>query len=74
VNGPIRDGLQMDSHPGPAVGVPETADKPPHFTAFPSGAGERIRTADLPFTRSPARRAVCASCTDSTGYCSVGSS
>jgi hypothetical protein len=51
VNGPIWDGLQMDSHPGPAVGVPETADKLPHFTAFPSGAGERIRTADLPFTR-----------------------
>ena len=32
------------------------------------GAGERIRTADLPFTRSTARCAVCASCTDSAAH------
>ena len=30
------------------------------------GAGERIRTTDVPFTRSTALRAVCASCTDDT--------
>ena len=41
----------MDSHPGPAVGVQKTADRPLDLTAFLSGAGERIRTADLPFTR-----------------------
>jgi hypothetical protein len=61
----------MNSHPGPAMGVPKTAGQLPHFTAFTSGAGERIRTADLPFTRSTARRTACASCTDSAGHCSA---
>ena len=34
----------------------------------PLGAGERIRTADLPFTRSTAICNMHASCTDGTGY------
>ena len=33
-----------------------------------TGAGERVRTAGLPFTRSMARCAVCASCTDSAAH------
>jgi len=32
------------------------------------GAGERDRTADLPFTRSPARCHERSTCTDDTGY------
>ena len=36
------------------------------------GAGERIRTADLPFTRSPFCSYMCSNCTDAASYCSDG--
>ena len=36
------------------------------------GAGERIRTAGLPFTRSPAQRSERTTCTDTTDWCRDG--
>jgi hypothetical protein len=51
VNGVIPGGLQMDSPPPPLTGVQKTAGVSPHLKGLSDGAGERIRTADLPFTR-----------------------
>jgi hypothetical protein len=48
-----------DRRPPPPRNRPLTCDVP--------GAGERIRTTDLPFTRSPAPCIDRASCTDDTG-------
>ena len=60
--------------PRPPIRPPKRPPKPVPRTpgdGRPSevdGAGERIRTAGLPFTRSMARCAVCASCTDSAAH------
>lgn len=51
MSGVIPDGLQMDSFAPAWMGVQKTEDLKTLVTGLSLGAGERDRTADLPFTR-----------------------
>lgn len=51
MSGVIPDGLRMDPHSPAAAGVQKTGELESEVIASECGAGDRIRTDDLPFTR-----------------------